>query len=172
MSRYWIGVASRDHVMTGVAGGFCQLGHGRQAPLRRLSPGDGLAYYAPRTGMRAGARIQAFVAIGQIGAGGITQVRQTADFCPFRRDIAYFGGTDAPIAGLKEHLSFTRDGANWGLLMRRGLFRVSRDDFLVIARAMGVGRAVSTAFPRPSDPPTAPATHTPPPGARPRRQSH
>ena|SRR5664279_630830 len=37
--RYWIGVASRDHVMKGVVGGFCQLGHGKAAPVKRLSPG-------------------------------------------------------------------------------------------------------------------------------------
>ena len=36
MARYWIGVASRDHVMRGVAGGFCQLGHGKAAPVKRL----------------------------------------------------------------------------------------------------------------------------------------
>ena len=40
-TRYWIGVASRDHVMKGVAGGFCQLGHGKSAPVKRLAPGDG-----------------------------------------------------------------------------------------------------------------------------------
>jgi len=38
--RYWIGVASRDHVMQGKAGGFCQLGHGKAAPVKRLM-GDG-----------------------------------------------------------------------------------------------------------------------------------
>ena len=33
--RFWIGVASRDHVNVGVKGGFIQLNHGKQAPLRR-----------------------------------------------------------------------------------------------------------------------------------------
>jgi hypothetical protein len=26
---YWIGVALKDHVLKGVAGGFCQLCHGK-----------------------------------------------------------------------------------------------------------------------------------------------
>ena len=46
--RYWIGVVSRDHVMTGVAGGFAQVGHGKSAPLRRMSAGDWLIYYSPK----------------------------------------------------------------------------------------------------------------------------
>jgi hypothetical protein len=36
--RYWIGAASRDHVMKGKAAGFCQLGHGKAAPVKRLQP--------------------------------------------------------------------------------------------------------------------------------------
>ena len=42
---YWIGVASRDHVRTGVTGGFCQFGHGKQQPVKRLAPGDLIVYY-------------------------------------------------------------------------------------------------------------------------------
>ena len=30
---YWIGVASKDHVDHGVAGGFAQLNHGKAGPL-------------------------------------------------------------------------------------------------------------------------------------------
>ena len=48
MSRYWIGVASADHVAFGVAGGFMQLNHGKAAPLRRVSAGDWIIYYAPQ----------------------------------------------------------------------------------------------------------------------------
>ncbi|MDQ7862723.1 hypothetical protein RCO48_21920 [Peribacillus frigoritolerans] len=33
--RYWIGVASRDHVMKGIDGGFAQLCHGKEAPLKK-----------------------------------------------------------------------------------------------------------------------------------------
>ena len=47
--RFWIGVASRDHLNVGVKGGFIQLNHGKQAPLRRLKAGDGVIMYSPRT---------------------------------------------------------------------------------------------------------------------------
>src|ERR1700686_3466347 len=47
--RFWIGVASRDHVNVGVKGAFIQLNHGKKAPLRRLKAGDGVIMYSPRT---------------------------------------------------------------------------------------------------------------------------
>ena len=45
--RYWIAVASADHVARGIAGGFMQVCHGKRAPLARIRPGDGIIYYAP-----------------------------------------------------------------------------------------------------------------------------
>ena len=68
-TRYWVGVASRDHVRRGAEGGFCQLGHGKAAPVERLSPGDWIAYYSPRTEMRGGETVQAFSAIGTVEPG-------------------------------------------------------------------------------------------------------
>ena len=57
-TRFWIGVASAEHCCRGVEGGFVQLGHGRAAPVQALAPGDGIALYAPREGMRDGAPVQ------------------------------------------------------------------------------------------------------------------
>jgi len=39
--RYWIGVASKNHVALGVAGGFCQIAHGKAAPLKLWQSGTG-----------------------------------------------------------------------------------------------------------------------------------
>ncbi|HEV3060559.1 MAG TPA: hypothetical protein VGY48_20100, partial [Vicinamibacterales bacterium] len=58
--RFWIGVASRDHVNVAVKGAFLQLNHGRKAPLRRLKAGDGVIMYSPRTGYPDGEPLQAF----------------------------------------------------------------------------------------------------------------
>jgi hypothetical protein len=67
--KYWIGVVSREHVKIGVAGGFCQLNHGKAAPIRRLTPEDWLIYYSPKTKLREGEPIKAFTAIGKIKGG-------------------------------------------------------------------------------------------------------
>ena len=50
--KYWIGVASRNHVQRGVADGFAQLCHGKQNPLTRMTRGDWLVYYSPRSEMQ------------------------------------------------------------------------------------------------------------------------
>jgi hypothetical protein len=38
--RYWIGVASREHVMKGICDGFAQLCHGKEDPLKKMNTGD------------------------------------------------------------------------------------------------------------------------------------
>lgn len=138
MTRYWIGVACRAHVKTGEAGGFCQLGHGKEAPVRRLSPGDWITYYAPREELGAGVPVQAFVALGQVRAGDVYRAQQSESFCPFRRDVDYYDAVDAPIRPLLDQLEFIPDRASWGMPFRRGSFQVSRADFETIAHAMSV----------------------------------
>ena len=46
--KYWIGTVSQEHVLRGVAGGFCQVCHGKAAPLNRMKRGDWLLYYSPK----------------------------------------------------------------------------------------------------------------------------
>ncbi|MBA2295145.1 MAG: EVE domain-containing protein [Actinobacteria bacterium] len=142
-TRYWVGVASRDHVRRGAEGGFCQLGHGKAAPVERLSPGDWIAYYSPRTEMRGGETVQAFTAIGTVEPGEPYRADQSADCHPVRRDVAWRrGANDAQIRPLLELLDFTRGQKNWGICFRRGSFEVSRADFTTIAEAMGVPDAL------------------------------
>ena len=57
--NHWIGVVSRSHVLRGIEGGFAQMNHGKQAPLKRMKTGDGLIYYSPREAHPDGAPLQA-----------------------------------------------------------------------------------------------------------------
>ena len=47
-SKYWIIVASKDHVMRGVTLGFAQAGHGKRSGLARMHKGDMVVYYSPK----------------------------------------------------------------------------------------------------------------------------
>jgi hypothetical protein len=69
MTKYWIGVASRDHVEKGVEGGFCHLCHGKMTAVRRLTAGDWIAYDSSRTHMQGGDPLRVFTAIGQLKDG-------------------------------------------------------------------------------------------------------
>ena len=138
MMHYWVGVASRDHVLVAVRGGFCQLNHGKEAPMKRLAPGDRILYYSPRAEMQAGEPLQAFTAIGKVLPGEPYQVNQSERFQPFRRDVRYFDAREASIRPLLPDLSFAQGKASWGQVMRRGTFRIEPADYRIIAEAMGV----------------------------------
>jgi hypothetical protein len=72
-ARFWIVVASKDHVERGVAGRFMQACHGKAAPLRRIRPGDGVLFYSPRRVFGQAARCQAFTALAYVEADDLWQ---------------------------------------------------------------------------------------------------
>ncbi|MFI4887595.1 MAG: EVE domain-containing protein [Burkholderiales bacterium] len=135
--RYWIGVVAQDHAEAAVAHGFVQLTFGRAAPLERMQPGDGLAYYSPRATYPDGVPLQAFTAIGRVVEGPVFAAEAVDPAPTFRRSAAYFDATPVPIKPLLERLSFIRNKEHWGAAFRFGVLRVPRDDFAAIAAAMG-----------------------------------
>ena len=138
MARFWVGVASRDHVLAAVRGGFCQVSYGKEAPVRRLQVGDSIVFYSPRERMKGGESLQAFTAAGRILDEVPYQVEQSKDFRPFRLKTEYFKSKDASIRPLLEELSFTKVRSNWGAALRLGIFQMKREDYMKIAIAMGI----------------------------------
>ncbi|MBD0291169.1 MAG: EVE domain-containing protein [Thermoleophilia bacterium] len=136
MARYWIGVVSQAHVLRGVAGGFAQLGHGKEAPLRRLAAGDWLVYYSPRRKHPDGEPLQAFTAIGEVEDDDVFQVESDGSFRPWRRRVRYLPCREARAAELLPELEIVPDPKRWGMVVRRGLVEIGRPDFELIARAM------------------------------------
>ena len=136
--RYWIGVASKDHVSRGVAGGFCQLCHGRAQPLKRMAPGDWIVYYSPKERFEGAAPLQAFTAIGEVTGAAPYPFEMAPGFIPHRLDIRFLEAAELPIRPLIDRLSFIKDKQRWGYVFRFGLFEIPRRDFELIKRAMGV----------------------------------
>ena len=134
--RFWINTVSLEHVQLGVAGGFVQADHGKTTRLRWLRTRDWIAMYSPRTGMRAGAPVQAFTALGRVVDAAPFQVRLSADVEPWRRAVDWQPCLPADVHPLLPDLTFVVDKIQWGFPFRRGLFRVDADDFARIARAM------------------------------------
>ncbi|WP_312129308.1 EVE domain-containing protein [Lysinibacillus capsici] len=135
-SRYWIGVVSASHVNLAIEGGFAQLCHGKAAPLRKMSPGDWLIYYSPRTDMLKGKPVQAFTAIGQVTDNGAYKHQVSESFVPFRRDMRYIPCREVKIALLLNQLTFTRGNRNWGFPFRRSHFEIGAEDFMTIVTSM------------------------------------
>ncbi len=136
----WIAVASATHARRGCAApqqGFMQVCHGKCAPLKRVSPGDRVAYYAPTITMGGRDRLQSFVSIGIVQPGRPYPFDMGDGFVPYRRDVAYVAACEAPIAPLLDQFEFVQDRARWGYKFRFGLFKVSEHDMALIAGAMG-----------------------------------
>lgn len=138
MIHYWIGVASKEHVQKGVLGGFAQVCHGKAGPLNRMEEGDWIVYYSPTLKFGGKEACQSFTAIGKINCGAPYSVRMAQDFIPWRRDVFFFRSREIPIQTLLQHLCFIKDKQKWGYPFRRGCFEISRDDFQIIAQAMGI----------------------------------
>jgi hypothetical protein len=136
--EFWIGVVSRQHVHLGVEGGFIQLNHGKKAPLQRLRAGDGVVMYSPRTAYPDGELLQSFTAIGVVSSGEVYRVQMAKDFEPYRVDVNFFKAKEAPIKPLIEALFFIKNKTRWGAAFRFGHLRVPAEDFMLIAKAMGV----------------------------------
>jgi len=106
--------------------------------VARLSPGDRIIYYSPKTEMGAGEAVQAFTAIGEVLPGEVYEGSMGGGVVPARRDVRFFEATDAPIRPLLDRLSFTKGRTSWGYAFRRGVFQITEDDYAVIAAAMGI----------------------------------
>ena len=83
--KYWIGTVSKEHVLRGVAGGFCQVCHGKATPLNRMQRGDWLLYYSPKIRLDGYDKLQAFTALGQITDDQAYPFQMSASFIPFLR---------------------------------------------------------------------------------------
>ncbi len=102
-----------------------------------MKAGDVIIYYSPRQSMN-GDILRAFSAVGQVLDDEPYQVEQALNFRPFRRKTRYFKSKHAPIEPLLKTLEFTRESNNWGFAFRRGMFPISKEDFIVIAEAMQI----------------------------------
>ncbi|MEO6608700.1 MAG: EVE domain-containing protein [Aestuariivirga sp.] len=135
--RYWIGVAAANHIARGKAGGFMQVNHGKEAPLKRLQPGDIITYYSPVQEFGQKDSLKAFTALGVVKPGLPYQGDMGGGFVAFRRDVYWFETTVASISPLLQNLSFTKGQSHWGYKFRFGLFEISQGDMRLIAEAMG-----------------------------------
>lgn len=138
MASYWIGVASREHVLRGISGGFCQVCHGKGEPLKRMEPNDWIAYYSPTERFGGKAPCRKFTAIGKISQRSPYLFQMSEDFTPWRRDVLFLKAEEAEILPLLPYLSFIKDKKRWGFPFRRGCFSVAKSDFLLIANSMGI----------------------------------
>src|SRR3990167_10864737 len=106
--KYWIAVASKEHVIRGKKEGIAQVCHGKQNPLKQIKDKEPYPF------------------------------KMSDDFVPWRRDVKFLKAKDIEIEPLINDLSFIKNKKHWGFVFRYGLFSIPLDDFKLIASNMGI----------------------------------
>ena len=130
---FWAITASADHAARGKAEQIVQANHGKATALRRMSPGDGVVIYSPRTTFPDGPPLQAFTLIGRIADADTFQHDTTL---MWRRAMIWQDAKWAPIQPLLPQLDLTKNLKSWGMAFRFGVTKLTRADFVLIAKAM------------------------------------
>ena len=129
--RYWLIVASRDHVRQGMEGGFSQACHGKRSPLARTKQGDTIIYYSPKA--KFGDKISTcrkFTAIGKVIGSEAYNVQTTKDFCPSRIDVEFDrDAKEVAWDAVKNSVSFTSK-------LRFGFLELTTDEYAFIRNLM------------------------------------
>ncbi len=135
-ARYWLIVVSKNHVQNGVRSGIVQANHGKAAPLKRMSVGDGVLYYSPKVEFEGNEKLQAFTAIGRVTGETVYPFDMGGGFIPCRRDVKYMECIEVPIQPLLPALAFIKDKKSWGYMFRFGFFEIPKIDFDLVASQM------------------------------------
>jgi predicted RNA-binding protein len=134
--RFWIGVASKNHVANGVNLGICQFCHGKSTPAKRLKKNDFIIYYSPKQTMEGSEPCQQFTALGIVIDNSPYQVTINENFRPFRRNVTYFDAQHIDIKPLISILPFIKNKQSWGYIFRYGFFEIDQESFEIIAQKM------------------------------------
>lgn len=135
-TKYWIAVASRDHVKHGITEGIAQACHGKATPLKRMRKGDFVIYYSGKQFFGKPDKCQEFTAIGKVIDNDVYQFQMTPDFCPSRRNIDFFESKDISILPLVDSLDFIQNKKSWGYPFRFGFLEINQHDFELISSQM------------------------------------
>lgn len=135
-TKYWVIVASKDHVKNGIAEGIAQACHGKASPLRRMKKGDFILYYSGKLVFGKEEKCQEFTAIGQVKDDEVYQFQMSPDFCPSRRNITFFEHQDLSILPLINDLDFIQNKKSWGYPFRFGFLEINEHDFQLISSKM------------------------------------
>lgn len=135
-TRYWIVVASRDHVQRGVDGGFAQANHGKSTVLKRMRKGDRIIYYSSKEIYGQETKCQRFTAIGEITDEILYQGSMGKGFYPFRRNVNFLPCKEVSILNLIADLKFIKNKVHWGAELRFGTVEIQEQDFQLISNLM------------------------------------
>jgi predicted RNA-binding protein len=134
--KFWVVVTSRDHALDGAKAGVVQVNHGKEHPLKRMSAGDKILFYASKKTYGQKELSQRFVALAILADDTIFQYSVSEDFKPYRRKADYKDVKEAEIRPLIDKLEFIKNKEKWGYIFRTVFFEIDKHDFELIESHM------------------------------------
>jgi predicted RNA-binding protein len=134
--KFWVVVTSRDHALEGAKEGIIQVNHGKNGPLKRLSPGDKILLYAGKRVYGQKELSQSFVALAAVTDESIFRCEVSENFKPYRRKARYIQVKESEIRPLIDKLEFIKNKEKWGFCFRTGFFEINKHDFDLISSHM------------------------------------
>lgn len=138
--KYYINVASKNHCLKGIEGGFIQSCHGKLWPLKKLQPEDKFILYASKIIFGEKASCQEFIAVGSITKDPSYETIiniKNQDQIFYRKDVIFEKNLEATsILLLIENLDFIVNKKNWSYKFLFGFFEISEKDFNLIYNNM------------------------------------
>jgi hypothetical protein len=104
--KYYIIVASKDHVNVGENGGFAKAGHGKKSQLIKLKKNDWVIYYSSKETLEERKPYQKFTAISQVTDDEPYQVIINENFKPWRRNVDFYDKLEIEIRPLLSDFKF------------------------------------------------------------------
>jgi len=137
MRKFFIGVATKDHVDMGVQEGFMQVCHGKKAQLLRLKKNDIIMYYCTSTIYGKKDNYQCITASGTVKDDKVYQFEISKDFIPWRRDVVFDKNLEPiKIKEILEDLAFIKNKNKWGVYFRPGLIEIKKEEYEIIIGKM------------------------------------
>lgn len=118
----WVIVAARDHARRWLRDGFVMANHGKRAPLARMTVGDGILIYSPKTDFPDGEPFRAIAIVGEVT--GEEPEPSAAIPGGFRLAAALREITPIPLTRIHDHLPVSR--------LRYGCFALSPEQSAAI----------------------------------------
>jgi predicted RNA-binding protein len=134
--KYWIATISKEHAQRAINGGFIQVCHGKEAPLKRMQKEDYILIYSSKITMEGNEKCQSFTALGKVVDDEVYAFQMTENFIPFRRNIQFMDANEVSILPLIENLEFIPNKKSWGYPFRYGFFEINENDFNFITSKM------------------------------------
>jgi EVE domain len=110
-------VVSLDHARRGLAEGFIMANHGKRAPLARMSIGDRILIYSPKTAFPVGDPFRAIAIVGTVS--GAEPEPSAVISGGFRLPAELREIEPIPLSQVRDHLPTSR--------LRFGCFELARE---------------------------------------------